>query len=159
MVLSQVGPRLPSSVVSIRMRARLRRVVLAVAVGVSILAVLLVAGAVRDDLTISGNEGRATADVLSVSRVFAAISFSTPDGVTHSPKLGVFYPTGLAAGQRIDVEYARNNPDLVRVAGRNARLALLPAGSLIVGAWLLAAALLLILRPTGRRREAAVTHG
>jgi len=133
--------------------ARLRRVVVVIAVGVSVLAVLLLAGALRDDWTISHDEGRASADVLSVSPVFAAVSFTTPDGVTHSPKLGVLYPTGLAEGQRIDVEYDRANPDLVRVAGRDARLALIPAASLVVGAWLVAGALLLLLRRSERHPE------
>ncbi len=133
--------------------------VLVFAIGVSVLAVLLIAGAVRDDLIIGGDQGRATADVLTVSRVFAAVSFSTPDGVTHSPKLGVFYPTGLSAGQRIDVEYARVNPDLVRVAGRDARLALLPAGSLVAAAWLVAGGLLLVLRRSARRSEFAGARG
>jgi len=133
--------------------ARLRRVVVVTAVGFCVLAVLLLAGTLRDDWTISHDEGRASADVLSVSPVFAAISFTTPDGVTHSPKLGVLYPTGLAAGQRIDVEYSRGNPDLVRVAGRDARLALIPAGSLVVAAWLVAGGLLVLLRRSERRPE------
>lgn len=133
--------------------ARLRRIVVVIAIGLSVLAALIVAGAVRDDLIISGDEGRATADVLTVSPVFAALSFTTPDGVTHSPKLGVLYPTGLVAGQRIDVEYARSNPDLVRVAGRDARLALIPAASLAAGGWVVAGGLLALLRRSGRRRE------
>ncbi len=57
------------------------------------------------------------------------MSFVTPDGVTHNPELGVLYPTGLTAGQRIAVEYARSDPDLVRVTGRDARVALIPTGS------------------------------
>lgn len=122
------------------------------AISISVMAVLVVAGAVRDDVTISGSEGRATADVLTVSRVFAAISFTTPDGTTHSPKLGVFYPTGLAAGQHIDVEYSTDNPDLVRVAGRDARLSLIPAASLAVFAWVVALGLLAALRRVDRRR-------
>ncbi|MEO9220456.1 MAG: DUF3592 domain-containing protein [Mycobacteriaceae bacterium] len=133
------------------MVARLRRIVVVLAIGVSVLAALLMAGTVRDDLIIGHDEGRATADVLTVSPVFAAISFATPDGVTHSPKLGVLYPTGLAAGQRIDVEYSRSNPELVRVAGRDARLALLPAGSLVLIAWAAAGGLLLLLRRSERR--------
>ncbi|WP_346773856.1 DUF3592 domain-containing protein [Rhodococcus sp. X156] len=129
-----------------RTLTRLRRTIVVLALAVTAMAVLMVAGAVRNDVTIGRDEGRATADVLSVTPVFAAISFITPDGVTHSPKLGVLYPTGLSAGQRIDVEYSLADPDLVRVAGRNAGLALLPAGSLVVLAWGVAGGLLLVLR-------------
>jgi len=154
-VLAPVCSRLPSPVVGIPTVARLRRAVVVAAIGVTVLAVLLLAGTVRDDFTISSDEGRATADVLSVSPFFAAISFTTPDGVTHSPKLGVLYPTGLAAGQRIDVEYARGNPDLVRVTGRDARLAVIPAGSLVVVAWLIAGGLWLLLRRSARRSALA----
>lgn len=131
---------------------RLRRIVLVIAIGVSVVALLVVAGAIRDDFTISRDKGQATADVLTVTPVFAAVSFVTPDGVTHSPKLGVLYPTGLSAGQRIEVDYSRSDPDLVRVAGRGAHLALLPAGSLIAGAWVIAGALLFALRRSARRK-------
>jgi len=50
----------------------------------------------------------------------------------------VLYPTNLTVGQRIEVEYSKADPDLVRVAGRNATVALIPAGSVIVVTWLLA---------------------
>ena len=56
-------------------------------------------------------------------------------------------------GQRIAVEYDRSNPDLVRVTGRDARVALVPAGSVIVVTWLIAAPILLYLR----RRAHGVT--
>ncbi|SDE06400.1 hypothetical protein SAMN05444580_109152 [Rhodococcus tukisamuensis] len=113
--------------------------VLVVAIGISSLAVLLVLAAWRNDHTIASDKGVATAEVLSAGARRSAISFVTPDGVTHNPKLGVLYPTKLTVGQRIDVEYAKSDPDLVRVAGRDARVALVPAGSVIVVTWLLAA--------------------
>jgi hypothetical protein len=43
---------------------------------------------------------------------------------------------------RIYVEYDKNNPDLVRVQDRNASLAIIPAGSIAVVGWLIAAAAL-----------------
>nr|WP_246600903.1 DUF3592 domain-containing protein [Skermania piniformis] len=104
----------------------------------SLLAVLLVLGAVHNDLEIDGDKGVATAEVLSAGRLRSAVSFVTPDGNIRNPKLGVLYPTNLIVGQRIDVEYARSDPELVRVAGRDARVALLPAGSVIAVAWALA---------------------
>ena len=68
--------------------------------------------------------------------------------LTHNPALGVLYPTNLIAGQRIEVEYYKADPDveLVRVAGRDARVAIVPAGSVIVVTWLIAGPALFWLR-------------
>ncbi|BCN70219.1 DUF3592 domain-containing protein [Rhodococcus hoagii] len=120
--------------------------VIVVAAGISVLAVLLVLAAWRNDRTIESDMGTATAEVLSAGSLRSAVSFVTPDGVTHNPKLGVLYPTNLTAGQRIDVEYARSEPDLVRVAGRDASVAIVPAGSVIVVTWFVALPALLVLR-------------
>lgn len=129
---------------------RVTRGVLVAATGISVLAVLLVLAAWRNDHTIDSDRGVATAEVLSAGALRSAVSFVTPDGVTHTPRLGVLYPTNLIAGQRIDVEYARSDPDLVRVSGRDVRVALLPAGSVIVVTWLVAAPVLWLVR---RRTE------
>lgn len=124
--------------------------VVVVAAGISVLAVLLVLAAWRNDRTIESDMGTATAEVLSAGSLRSAVSFVTPDGVTHNPKLGVLYPTNLTAGQRIDVEYARSDPDLVRVAGRDASVAIVPAGSVIVVTWFVALPALLVLRRRAR---------
>ena len=60
--------------------------------------------------------------------------------MTYRPELGVLYPSELATGMRIYVEYDRNNPNLVRVQNRNAMLAIIPAGSTAVVGWLIGAA-------------------
>ncbi|MEV0948082.1 DUF3592 domain-containing protein [Rhodococcus sp. NPDC049939] len=132
-----------------QMVARVRLGVLVTATGISILAVLLVLAAWRNDHTIDSDKGVATAEVLSAGSLRSAIIFVTPDGVTHNPQLGVLYPTNLTVGQRIEVEYARSDPDLVRVAGRDARVAIVPAGSVIVVTWLIAGPVIWYLR----RRE------
>ncbi|CAM2837172.1 DUF3592 domain-containing protein [Prescottella defluvii] len=129
-----------------RIAHRVQVAVVAVATGISVLAVLLVLAAWRNDRTIESDMGTATAEVLSAGSLRSAVSFVTPDGVTHNPRLGVLYPTKLTAGQRIDVEYARSDPDLVRVAGRDARVAIVPAGSVIVVTWIVALPALLVLR-------------
>ncbi|QII05174.1 DUF3592 domain-containing protein [Rhodococcoides fascians A25f] len=133
---------------------RTRLVVLVVATSISVLAVLLVVGAWRNDVTIDSDKGTATAEVLSAGKLRSAVSFITPDGVTHNPALGVLYPTNLVAGQRIEVEYYKADPDdvelLVRVAGRDATVAVVPAGSVIVVTWLIAGPVLFWLR----RKEA-----
>lgn len=137
-------------------RTPLQRVQLGVtvfAIALSILAVWLVLAAWRNDHTIASDKGTATAEVLSAGKLRSAVSFVTPDGVTHNPRLGVLYPTNLTAGQRIDVEYARSDPDLVRVAGRNASVAVVPALSVIVVTWAIALPTLWLLRRRDRDRQ------
>ena len=104
---------------------------------------LLVAGAWRNDRQIEHNMGVAQAEVLSAGPRRSTIEFVTPDRVTYRPALGVLYPSELADGMRIYVEYDRGNPDLVRVQDRNAALAIIPAGSIALLGWLVAGGLLI----------------
>ena len=137
-----------------RREVLLRRVRIGIyiaAITMSVLAVLLLLAAWRDDRIIESDMGKATAEVLSAGRLRSAVSFVTPDGVTHNPQLGVLYPTNLIAGQRIDVEYARSDPDLVRVAGRDASVAIIPTMSVVVVTWALAVPALYGVRRLGRR--------
>ena len=99
---------------------------------VTLQSVLLVAGAWRNDRQIERNMGVAQAEVLSAGPRRSTIEFVTPDRITYRPELGVLYPSELAEGMRIYVEYDRNNPDLVRVQHRTAALAIIPAGSIAV---------------------------
>ncbi|MEV6102705.1 DUF3592 domain-containing protein [Nocardia sp. NPDC051981] len=105
---------------------------------VSFLAMLLVLAAWRDDHLINSDKGVTSAEVLSAGTLRSAVIFVTPDGETHNPKTGVLYPTRLTVGERINVEYRRSDPDLVRVAGRDARVAIIPALSVIVVSWAVA---------------------
>ena len=100
-------------------------------------SVLLVAGAWRNDRQIERNLGTAEAEVLSAGPRRSTIEFVTPDRVTYRPELGVLYPSELADGMRIYVEYDKGNPNLVRVKDRNALLAIIPAGSVAVAGWLI----------------------
>jgi hypothetical protein len=117
--------------------------VLIVVVLVTLQSVLLVAGAWRNDLAIQRDMGVAPAEVLSAGSRRSTIEFVTPDRVTYRPELGVLYPSKLSTGMRIYVEYDKKNPNLVRVQNRNAGLAIIPAGSIAVVAWLVGGALLL----------------
>ncbi|HTY34739.1 DUF3592 domain-containing protein [Mycobacterium sp.] len=121
----------------------LRIAVLILAGLVTLQSVLLVAGAWRDDLAIRHHMGVAQAEVLSAGPRRSTIEFVTPERVTYRPELGVLYPSELATGMRIYVEYNKNDPNLVRVQHRNAGLAIIPAGSIAVVAWLVAAAALI----------------
>lgn len=137
-----------------RRAQRLRRARITIAIvasTVSVLSVLLVLAAWRDDHLISSDMGVTSAEVLSAGRLRSAVMFVTPDGEMHNPKTGVLYPTKLTAGERINVEYRRSDPDLVRVAGRDARVAVIPAASVIVVDWLIALPLLWLLGSPPRR--------
>ncbi|OBG91477.1 hypothetical protein A5697_09785 [Mycobacterium sp. E3251] len=138
-----------------------RIAVLIVAGLVTLQSVLLVAGAWRDDLAIRHNMGVAQAEVLSAGPRRSTIEFVTPERVTYRPELGVLYPSHLATGMRIYVEYNKNDPNLVRVQHRNAGLAIIPAGSIAVVCWLTATVLLVGLamldKLLDRRPEAEIT--
>lgn len=118
---------------------------------VTLQSVLLVAGAWRNDGQIERNMGVAQAEVLSAGPRRSTIEFVTPDRITYRPELGVLYPSELATGMRIYVEYDKGNPDLVRVQHRNASLAIIPAGSIAVVGWLVAIAALAGLAALERR--------
>lgn len=120
---------------------------------VTLQSVLLVAGAWRNDLAIERNMGVAEAEVLSAGPRRSTIEFVTPERITYRPELGVLYPSELATGMRIYVEYDKNDPDLVRVQHRTAVLAIIPAGSIAVLAWLIAAAALAGLAAIDKRLD------
>lgn len=109
---------------------------------VTLQSVLLVAGAWRNDITIERDMGVAEAEVLNAGFRRSTIEFVTPERITYRPELGVLYPSELATGMRIYVEYDKSDPDLVRVQHRTAVLAVIPAGSVAVIAWLIGTAAL-----------------
>ncbi|WP_155763828.1 DUF3592 domain-containing protein [Mycobacterium asiaticum] len=128
-----------------------RIIVLIVTFLVTLQSVLLVAGAWRNDLAIQRNMGVAQAEVLSAGPRRSTIEFVTPERVTYRPELGVLYPSELATGMRIYVEYNKRDPNLVRVQHRNAALAIIPAGSIAVVGWLAAAIALALLAVLDKR--------
>ncbi|OBG30435.1 hypothetical protein A5672_02360 [Mycobacterium alsense] len=140
----------------------LRIAVLVLTALVTLQSVLLVAGAWRDDLAIQRNMGVAQAEVLSAGPRRSTIEFVTPERVTYRPELGVLYPSQLATGMRIYVEYNKKDPNLVRVQHRNAALAIIPAGSIAVAAWLVAAVALgglALLDRSLDRRDQQISRG
>ncbi|MCH9668479.1 MAG: DUF3592 domain-containing protein [Actinomycetia bacterium] len=121
-----------------RIMRRIRIGIVVAACLVTLQSVLLVLGAWRNDRQIESRLGEAQANVLDAGPRRSTIEFVTPDRVTYRPELGVLYPSELDTGMRIYVEYDTNNPDLVRVKGRNAALAIVPAASIAVVGWLVA---------------------
>ncbi|WP_236734157.1 DUF3592 domain-containing protein [Mycolicibacter kumamotonensis] len=118
---------------------------------VTLQSVLLVAGAWRNDIAIERDMGVAEAEVLNAGFRRSTIEFVTPERITYRPELGVLYPSELATGMRIYVEYDKSDPDLVRVQHRTAILAIIPAGSIVVIAWLVGTAALAGLAVVERR--------
>lgn len=132
----------PGETRSQRILRRVRIGLVIAACVITLQSVLLVVGAWRNDRQIERNMGVAEALVLDAGPRRSTIEFVTPERVTYRPELGVLYPSELDTGMRIYVEYDRANPDLVRVQGRTARLAIIPALSVAVVSWLVAAAAL-----------------
>jgi hypothetical protein len=133
---------------------RWARIVVLIVVSLATLqSLLLVAGTWRDDIAISRDMGVAEAEVLDAGPRRSTIEFVTPDRITYRPELGVLYPSELATGMRIYVEYDKRNPNLVRVQHRTARLSIIPAGSIAVIGWLIAAAALSGLAMLDRRLD------
>ena len=136
-----------------RIARRVRIGIVVAACLVTLQSVLLVLGAWRNDRQIERHLGVAQANVLDAGPRRSTIEFVTPDRVTYRPELGVLYPSELDTGMRIYVEYDTNNPDLVRVQGRNAALAIIPAGSITVLGWLVAGVALGVTASVERRYE------
>lgn len=134
---------------------RVRRVqlgLLSFGVVVTLIGVVIVLGAFRNDAKINANKATAVAEVISADRLHAAVNFVTPDGVLRNPKLGLLYPTQLEAGQRILVDYDATDPDnLARPAGRDGRLAIAPGLSIVVIGWVLVIAAMLAVASAARR--------
>ncbi|MCE6995904.1 DUF3592 domain-containing protein [Saccharothrix sp. S26] len=119
---------------------------------VTLIGVILVAACWRDDLMIEKRLGKATAEVVSVSFQRTVVRFATPDGAVHSPSQGLLYPDGLEPGQLVRIEYDTSDPEVVRVAGRTAVLALLPVGTFLLAVWAVLAPLAWWCARNGRRR-------
>jgi multidrug resistance efflux pump len=119
---------------------------------VTLIGVILLAACWRDDLMIEKRLGKATAEVVSVSFQRTVVRFATQDGAVHSPAQGVLYPEGLEPGQLVRIEYDTADPEVARVAGRTATLALLPIGTFLLTLWVVLFPLVWWLR-RGRKRS------
>ena len=110
------------------------------------LCLLVLVSSWYDDQQIDAHRGQTVADVLSVSFNRTAVRFVTPNGTVIIPANGVVYPTGLATGERVRVEYDTANTELVRVAGRGWQLAFLPVGTSLLACWALLVPTIWLLR-------------
>lgn len=129
-------------------------VLLCVGAVVTTIAIVLVAGCYLNDSRIDANKGTVVADVVSADALHAAVTMQTPDGQIYSPRLGLLYPTELAVGERISVDYDITNPDLARPTGRDWTLSLIPALSIAFVGWLAVAVVMVLVAEASRRLRA-----
>ncbi|RJQ77243.1 hypothetical protein D5S17_16185 [Pseudonocardiaceae bacterium YIM PH 21723] len=129
-------------------------VLISLGVLITVMGGLLVVGAATNDYAINRHQGRAVAEVLAVDWRRTVIRFSTPEGEVKTPPFGALYPSDVQKGQLIWVEYDTRNPDLVRIAGRDWRLSLLPVAELLAATWTVVLGLIWWLR---RRRSSGVS--
>lgn len=92
----------------------------------------MIGGAAANDHRIESDPGRALATVTGTSLLRTTVEFRDDEGLYRAPSTGVLYPTGLAEGQQVWVQYSRADPDLVKVAGRGWTLAIIPGLSVAV---------------------------
>jgi hypothetical protein len=111
------------------------RVLLVFAALLTFLAVVLVVAAWTEDIAIDSDPASANAEVVSDSFTRTLVRFYTGDGAEHIPQLGVLYPADLNVGDVVRVEFKRDNPEVVRVAGRGAFVTVLPVGLTVLGVW------------------------
>jgi len=112
----------------------------AVAVLLTGLFSLALAGAALDDADIDARIGHATAQVLAVTSMRTLVQFATPDGKVYRPDAGLAYPSGLQVGQLVRVEYDSSDPTgHVRVAGRTWVQGVAPASVTLMALWALVA--------------------
>ncbi|TCK20226.1 DUF3592 domain-containing protein [Pseudonocardia endophytica] len=126
---------------------KLPEIVAWIAVVLSVLTVLALAGAVMNDVRISSHRATTAATVLEARTV---VQFTDGQGQLRTPS--VLYPSGLSAGDNIYVEYDATQPDRVRVAGRSWIDGLLPTAIGLVVIWAVFGPLVVWLR---RRRSTA----
>lgn len=122
------------------------------------MSALLVSGARVSDARIEGDLGETTAEVLSVTFPRTLIRYNTPEGAVHSPQTGVLYPAGLEEEDLVRVEYDREEPDLVRVAGRGFELTLLPTAMVLVSTWAVLLTVIWLICRRGRATSAHSVH-
>ena len=142
-----------------RNRRRARQLVIVLYVAALLGCTATVMGAFFNDRTIANDRGRALAQVTTVGSYRTTVDFQDENGIFHSPATGLLYPTGLGEGQRVWVNYAKSNPELVKVEGREWTLSIIPALSVGALAAIIAGLLWMAVGLIGRRSRNADLGG
>lgn len=142
----------------VRIRRRARQLVIVFYVAAILGCSAMVIGPYLNDRTINADPGRALAEVTDVGGVRTTVDFQDEDGLFRSPATGLLYPTGLGEGQRVWVNYARTEPDLVKVEGREWTLSVIPALSVGAVATVIAGLLWIAVGFIGGRSKSPNSH-
>lgn len=138
-------------------RRRLHQLVATLCLAGLLGSVAMIGGAAANDHRIESDPGRALATVTGTSLLRTTVEFRDDEGLYRAPSTGVLYPTGLAEGQQVWVQYSRADPDLVKVAGRGWTLAIIPGLSVAVLVVVVTLVLWQLIsfatRPTAQRRR------
>lgn len=143
--------RIDLSVMNPTVQRYVQIVLLGVGAVIAAMAIVLVAGCYLNDSRIDAHKATVIADVVSADTLHAAVTLQTPDGQIYSPRLGLLYPTELAVGERISVDYDMTNPDLARPSGRDWTLSLVPALSIVVVGWLAVCVVMVLVAEVSRQ--------
>ena len=126
----------------LRLRRRVNQLIVALYAAALLASVALVIGPFINDMKIGADPQRALGTITGVDWMRTAVEYQDADGIYYQPPSGLLYPTGLATGQQVWVNYAADNPELVKVEGREWTLSIIPAMSVAVvssviagGAW------------------------
>ena len=132
-------------------RRRLHQLTLALYLAALVGVVAMIIGPALNDHTIASHPARALATVKDVGVLRTTVDFKTVKGFTTPHSTGCSIPVGWA---RVSVgAYAQDDPDLVKVEGREWTLAIIPALSVGVVATLIAAALWKLISFTRRAEK------
>lgn len=125
-----------------RVRRRVNQLIVGLYAAALLAAVAMVVGPFINDMKIGADPQRALGTITGVDWMRTAVEYQDEEGIYYQPSSGLLYPTGLATGQQVWVTYAGDNPELVKVEGREWTLSIIPAlsvaavSSLIAGgAW------------------------
>lgn len=116
-------------------RRRLHQLIIALYMCAMLGSVAMVAGPAYNDYLIAKDPGRGIA---TVNRRMS-VEYQDEQGRFHTPPYGLLYPSGIGEGQQVWVTYAKSNPDIVKVEGRQWTLAIIPALSVALASTLVAA--------------------
>jgi hypothetical protein len=146
--LQELAATLRPAVLAVRRRSA--EAAVAVALLLTVLAGLAVAGGLADDAAIDRNRATSQAEVLEGSTFLRTlVSFTMANGQAVVPERGVFQPRGVAPGEMVTVEYDVTEPELVRIAGTRTTDRILPMVGGVAVVWLVLGPLAVWLR---RRR-------